>query len=60
MALNFDGRNRRVAEHSPFMHISIDQMDPEPITPNHFPLGRAAPHIPPDIFIEGELVSRKE
>ena len=44
----------------PLTHISVDPTDPEPITPNHFLLGRAAPHIPPDIFTEGELASRKD
>ena len=33
----------------PLTHVSTDPADREPITPNNFLLGRAAPNIPPDI-----------
>ena len=43
----------------PLTHVSVDPADPEPITPNHFLLDRAAPHFPPDIFVEGQLALKK-
>ena len=39
--------------------MSNDPSDPEPLTPNHFLLGRASPNLPPDVFPEAELSSRK-
>jgi hypothetical protein len=42
----------------PLTHLSVDPEDESPLTPNHFLLGRAHPHIPPDLFDEDTL-SRK-
>ena len=39
--------------------MGSDPTDLEPLTPNHFLLGRACPNLPPDIFPESELSSRR-
>ena len=43
----------------PLTHISVDPTDPEQIT-LPLPARPRSPHIPPDIFEEGELASRKD
>ncbi|XP_068756131.1 uncharacterized protein [Montipora capricornis] len=36
-----------------------DPQDPEAITRNHFLIGRNSPHVPPNVFDERDLCSRK-
>ncbi|XP_044174392.1 uncharacterized protein LOC122958023 [Acropora millepora] len=43
----------------PLTHVSVDPKDLEAITPNHFLIGRNSPNIPPDVFDERDLNSRK-
>ncbi len=43
----------------PLRYMSNDPGDPEPLISNHFLIGRASPNLPPDVFVEVELSSRK-
>lgn len=43
----------------PLTHVSVDPKDLEAITPNHFLIGRNSSNIPPDVFDERDLNSRK-
>jgi hypothetical protein len=43
----------------PLTHVSVDPQDPEPITPNHFLIGRSSPNIPPGTFDDQDLYGRK-
>ena len=43
----------------PLTPASEDSDDLEAITPNHFLLGRASPSLPPGVFFDSDLCSRK-
>ena len=43
----------------PLTHVSTDPNDYEALTPNHFLLGHASPNLPPGIFEDGDLCSRR-
>ena len=43
----------------PLTYVSSDPADPEALTPNHFLLGCASPHLAPALTREGEISSRR-
>ena len=43
----------------PLTHVSSEPDDLEALTPNHLLLGRACPNLPPGVFTETDLSSRK-
>ena len=43
----------------PITAVGDDPKNPEPLTPHHLLLGRANPSLPPDVFSEKELSSKK-
>ncbi|KFD53967.1 hypothetical protein M513_05234 [Trichuris suis] len=48
-----------VMNSQPLTHVGIDPSDPEPLTPNHFLLGRAHSHVPLDVVTTTEGLSRR-
>ena len=40
-------------------HVSTHLSDQVALTPDHFLLGRASPNLPPDIFVDKEISSRR-
>ena len=44
----------------PLGNVSSDPRSPEPLTPNHLLLARANPNLPPDVFDQKELSSKKK
>ena len=43
----------------PLTHVSIDPKDLSPLTPNYFLLGRTNSNHSPDVFDDGEIISRR-
>ena len=43
----------------PLTHVSTDYRDEEALTPNHSLLSRGNPNVPPDIFNDKGLCSRR-
>ena len=43
----------------PLTHVSTEPTDLEALTPNHFLIGRACPQLPPGVFTDGDLSSRR-
>ena len=39
--------------------MSDDPLDLDALTPNHFLLGRSSPNLPPDVFYDRDMSSRK-
>ena len=43
----------------PLTHVSIDPGELNPLTTNHFIIGRNNPNLPPDVFDANEIISRR-
>ena len=43
----------------PLTYVSSDPADPEALTPNHFLLGQASPHLAPTLTRDGDISSRR-
>lgn len=43
----------------PITRVSTDPLEPEPLTPNHFILGRHHPHVPPNVETKYNGLSRR-
>ena len=57
--LTFIAETESLLNSRPLTHVSVDPLDLEAITPNHFLIGRNSPNVPPDVFDERDLCSRK-
>ena len=57
--LTFMAETETLLNSRPLTHVSVDPQDLEAITPNHFLIGRNSPNVPPDVFDERDLCSRK-
>ena len=44
----------------PLGNVSSDPRSPDPLTPNHLLLARANPNLPPDVFDQKEISSKKK
>ena len=53
------GRSRGAVDCHPLTHVSTHLSDQKARSPNHFILGRASPNLPPDIFVDKEISSRR-
>ena len=57
--LTFMAETESLLNSRPLTHVSVDPQDLEAIISNHFLLGRNSPNVPPDVFDERDLCSRK-
>ena len=57
--LKFMAETESLLNSRPLTHVSVDPQDLEAITPNHFLIGRNSPNVPPDVFDDRDLCSRK-
>ena len=57
--LTFIAETESLLNSRPLTHVSVDPQDLEAISPNHFLIGRNSPNVPPDVFDERDLCSRK-